>query len=80
MGMLKNGAVRSDLAEWITSINDCAMADRMQDRQVFHAQLRSRSWRGDNPVLTARPIGAASQANGRNPDIVSAYLCPTQGT
>ena len=27
-------------------INDCAMADRMQEFvEVFHAQLRSRSWR-----------------------------------
>ncbi len=44
--MLKMGAVRSDPCRVDNGINDCAMADRMQEFvEVFHAQLRSRSWR-----------------------------------
>ena len=47
MGMLKNGVPsEATLCRVDNGINDCAMADRMQEFvEVFHAQLRSRSWR-----------------------------------
>ena len=43
MGMLKNGVPsEATLCRVDNGINDCAMADRMQEFvEVFHAQLRA---------------------------------------
>ncbi len=54
-------------------INDCAMADRMQEFvEVFHAQLRAYP-RREIICVDGKAERGTVLANGRNPDIVSAY-------
>ena len=74
MGMLKNGVPsEATLCRVDNGINDCAMADRMQEFvEVFHAQLRSRS-RREIICVDGKAERGTVLANGRNPDIVSAY-------
>lgn len=74
MGMLKNGVPsEATLCRVDNGINDCAMADRMQEFvEVFHAQLRSRSWR-EIICVDGKAERGTVLANGRNPNIVSAY-------
>ena len=78
MGMMKNGVPsEATLCRVDNGINDCAMADRMQEFvEVFHAQLRSRSWR-EIICVDGKAERGTVLANGRNPDIVSAYSFDT---
>lgn len=75
MGMLRNGVPsEAPLCRVDNGINDCAMADRMQEFvEVFHAQLRSRSGNREIICVDGKAERGTVLENGRNPDIESAY-------
>ena len=76
LGMLKNGVPsEATLCRMEHGIDDLALADRMQDfAELFHRRLYNAE--GDKEIICVD--GKAERGtvldNGRNPDIVSAYL------
>lgn len=75
IGMLKNGVPsEATLCRVDNGINDRAMADRMQEfAEKFHRELLNGCGTGEIICIDGKAERGTLQANGRNPDIVSAY-------
>ena len=79
MGMLRNGVPsESTLCRTDNSIDDLAMADRMQRFvEAFHRELLKKECSKEIICVDGKAERGTVQDNGRNPDIVSAYSCNT---
>ena len=75
MGMLKNGVPSEPTLSRIENgINDCAMADRMQEfSEKYRGKLLSECGIGETICIDGKAQRGTVRDNGRNPDIVSAY-------
>lgn len=75
IGMLRNGVPsESTLCRIENGIDDLGMADRMQDfAQKYHMELLDGYGIGEIICIDGKALRGTVQANGRNPDIVSAY-------
>lgn len=79
MKMFRNGIPsEATLCRVENGINDLAMADRMQEFvEVFHAELLKSGDGMEIICIDGKSERGTVQANGRNPDIVSAYSFQT---
>lgn len=75
LGMLYNGVPsEATLCRVENSIDDIAMAERMQEfAEAFHAELVNTGTDREIICVDGKAERGTIQANGRNPDIVSAY-------
>lgn len=79
IGMLKNGVPsEATLCRVEKGVNELAMAEKMQEfAEAFHAELRKACNDKEIISIDGKAERGTVQANGRNPDIVSAYSSNT---